>query len=373
MSGTSVPCCCSAPVEIYCNLSTIYPLIKSPGQGASSQQADYFVVQKINNSFSLCSLSFFVGLNASDSKSKRQERPVSAVCRYNSAVLSSGIMATNMLETLLEAALYLEEVDKMSSQSSEFSSSPTTTTSSTASSPSTSSPTVQLHRPPSSSPLSTAAGRRLSGSATQASWSVKMSSSSPTMNFPNVTAGGGGGGGVPSPQTMGNGGRQRTSLDSNAGAGQVVSTNQGQYPTAKAVSLSVANLPQQTAAIPLIIGGQHQSGGGVGAGGGVSISASTKYRQQQQPTTTLLNSINQTASVLGPGNGIQLTTTGVGSGGVGGITRIVHNGSGNILHLPSGTAAAAVNNSNGSAATTYSTLVRVNGNVDNMTGMLMHK
>lgn len=165
------------------------------------------------------------------------------------------------------------------------------------------------------------------------------------------------------------------SLDANSGAGpgQVVSTNQSQYPTAKAVSLSVANLPQQTAAIPLIIGGQHQGGGGVGAGGncGLSISASTKYRQQQQPTTTLLNSINQTATVLGPGNGIQLTNTGVGSGGVGGITRIVHNGSGNILHLPSGTAAAAVNNSNGSAATTYSVRVNGNGSVDNMTGMLI--
>lgn len=294
-------------------------------------------------------------------------------------------MATNMLGTLLEAALFLEEVDKLSSQS-EFSSSPnTTTTSSTASSPSTSSPTNLLllqHRPSArqsaSSPPTT----------TAPSWAVKMCSGSPTIVMQVPAAGGG-----LSPHTpvQSNGRGQRVSVEvtgssnsSSSNIGQVVSTNQSQYPTAKAVSLSVANLPQQTAAIPLIIGQQQQqqppqpTSSNIGGGASLSISAATKYgyhhyQQQQQQhlaTTSLLNSINQ-AAVLS-GNGFPLTgptsssSSSSGTSGVqtitGGITRIVDS-SGNILHLPSGTAAAAVN-SNG--ATTYSTLVRVNGN----TGML---
>lgn len=165
-----------------------------------------------------------------------------------------------------------------------------------------------------------------------------------------------------------------------ANGAQVVSTNQSQYPTAKAVSLSVANLPQQTAAIPLIIGQQQQQHHQQHpSGSGISISASPAYgyaahhhQQQHQPTATLLSSINQ-AAVLSS-NGFQLTTAAAGSsasggasvvGGPGsvpaitaGITRIVDS-AGNILHLPSGTAAAAVNSGSG---TTFSTLVRVNGN-----------
>lgn len=178
-----------------------------------------------------------------------------------------------------------------------------------------------------------------------------------------------------SPQTpVTSNGRSRASGDGQVSS--VVSTNQGQYPTAKAVSLSVANLPQQTAAIPLIIGQQQQQQQS-GQVGSVSINATNiKYgggggfqhaHHQPTTTTTLLNSINQ-ATVLGggvgvgPGNGFQLaTTTTLGSSNsapgtvptiTGGITRIVDS-SGNILHLPSGTAASA---------TTYSTLVRVNGN-----------
>lgn len=270
-------------------------------------------------------------------------------------------MATNMLGTLLEAALFLEEVDKLSSQS-DFSSSPnTTTTSSTASSPSTTSPT-SLHRP------SSTRQSDVSPSAAP-SWAVKMSATSPTIILPASTTTPGG----LSPQTPGQQpghGRQRGSVD---GMGQVVvSTNQSQYPTAKAVSLSVANLPQQTAAIPLVIG-QQQS---VGASS-VSISASTKYGYQQ-PTATLLNSINQTAVLSSGGNGFQLTASSHSSGAGSvqtyngtGITRIVDS-SGNILHLPSGTAAAAVNSN---SSTTYSTMVRVSGNgsVDNSTGMLISR
>lgn len=277
-------------------------------------------------------------------------------------------MATNMLGTLLEAALFLEEVEKLSSQS-DLSSSPTnTTTSSTASSPSTASPTSSLHR------LSSNARHSATAPGPAPAWTVKMSAGSPTtIVMPQGTTTGAGG---MSPQTpVTSNGRARAPGDGQVSS--VVSTNQGQYPTAKAVSLSVANLPQQTAAIPLIIGQQQQSG----QVGSVSISATnTKYggggfqhaHHQPTTTTTLLNSINQAAVLgggggvgVGPGNGFQLatTTTTLGSSHsngapgtvptiTGGITRIVDS-SGNILHLPSGTAASA---------TTYSTLVRVNGN-----------
>lgn len=207
-----------------------------------------------------------------------------------------------------------------------------------------------------------------------------MSAGSPTIVVPGAAS-------VQSSIQGNNGVRHRTNSVSTTtttatveinGSGQVVMTNQGQYPSAKAVSLSVANLPQQTAAIPLIIGPQ---GAGSGASsGGVSISASTKYgsyQQQQPPTATLFNSINQAAVLSGAGgSGFQLGTSNGGSGSAGpggsmptitgGITRIVDS-SGNILHLPSGTAAAAVNSG---SATTFSTLVRVNGNGsgDNVTG-----
>ena len=189
------------------------------------------------------------------------------------------------------------------------------------------------------------------------SWTVKMSASSPTIVIPVS----GTGGRLPSPP------RQQQQQQQRPGVDSVVSTNQNQYPTAKAVSLSVANLPQQTAAIPLIIGQQNVVSGGVGAS--VSISAApAKYgyhpvAQQPQTTATLLNSINPAAVMGGggSGNGFQLSNCGPG-----GITRIVDS-SGNILHLPSGTAAAAVNSNSG---TTFSTLLRVNGNgsVDNVLG-----
>lgn len=128
--------------------------------------------------------------------------------------------------------------------------------------------------------------------------------------------------------------------------------------------MSVANLPQQTAAIPLIIGQPSIPSNG---GGGVNISASKKYgypHPQQQTTAALVNNITSAGVVGGvaTGNGFQLGSVSNISGG---ITRIVDS-SGHILHLPSGTAAAV--NSNG--GTTFSTLLRVNGNgrVENVKG-----
>lgn len=158
----------------------------------------------------------------------------------------------------------------------------------------------------------------------------------------------------------------------------VVSTNQSQYPTAKAVSLSVANLPQQTTAIPLIIGQpqqQQQLATGLGSSS-VTINASTKYG-----TTTVMGH----TTVLGPGGsgGGMLGVAAAAAGQTnnhhgptisGGITRIVDS-AGNILHLPSGTAAAAVNSGSvgggGVAGAQYSTLMRVKGNgsvMENVTG-----
>lgn len=235
-------------------------------------------------------------------------------------------MATNMLGTLLEAALFLEEADKLSSSQSDVSSS--SVTSSAASS--SSSPTI-LHR--ASLPLSdnrytiSSTTSPVNGSATT-SWSVKMSTgSSPVvMSVPD--------------------GDLSIRAPVNVTTGQVVSTNQSQHPTAKAVSLSVANLPQQTAAIPLVIGQSQNIEVSGEAGSNLGLGTPIKYSQQQH--SPVLMSVPCTT-------GLTMTTCGPPPP----ATHIIHNSSGHIIHLPSGTTTAV---SSGTGAATFSRrMVRVNG------------